>query len=311
MKAAERQRGESAAFALRYSIELPEGFVRADLPAGASEVRGPVRPAAQALFESSESGASIVIGARPAFASGTLQDWAQRIAAYFGMEIDGLLSGFVGGPSHNHPCVFVEGTQRRSDGTVRMRIALLEDDERLITVHASCGAGWWERLRAPIERAVASFELDDPRGPTVACHPGCMVPICDMPDVTTGEWPSGRDAVKESAPPKRIAEGEARERARALIAAGRDEEAETLMRAADPSIHGSIATARLFEEALRESIANKRDTVRAKELYRKALSWWQWSFPEPHTEYEAQERDRWCDECKVKMDAIIGGARWS
>lgn len=97
--------------------------------------------------------------------------------------------------------------------------------------------------------------------------------------------------------------------ARLLIRQQRYDEAEAAVRAVDDSIYGSVALAGLFRDRLVELVTGgmldqDRDQVEA--VFRRAKSWACNTCPEPHTAYEARDRDRANEGAIADLVAIMG-----
>lgn len=96
----------------------------------------------------------------------------------------------------------------------------------------------------------------------------------------------------------------AAEEARPLLASGRYDEAERLLTAIDSDLAGSVAIARMYKERLRELAGGRRAV--AEEVYRRALRWAQGSYPEPHTQIEADDYNRGRAEDHAELVNILG-----
>jgi hypothetical protein len=107
----------------------------------------------------------------------------------------------------------------------------------------------------------------------------------------------------------KVKRGPAEARARELIRAEKFEEADETVRRADDSIYGAVALARLYEARLAEMIGAgdlKRRKASVEAVYRQALRW-NWScYPEPHTEYEADDYERGRVEDHAKLVKMMG-----
>lgn len=94
-----------------------------------------------------------------------------------------------------------------------------------------------------------------------------------------------------------------------LIEEHRYQDAEQTIRAADDSIYGSLATARLYKARLQQIVASpdlRQDSALLLEVYRRALRWAQISYPEVHTECEAQDYERGRQMDHAELVAIVG-----
>ncbi len=100
--------------------------------------------------------------ARPAYADGSVQDWAEFLSRESNVEIVSLRPGVLGGL----PCIMVEVLQATDAGQMRMRTALLEDGKRLINVSIMAPEAIWASVEPTLQLALASFRLAEPRGTT-------------------------------------------------------------------------------------------------------------------------------------------------
>ncbi|HYD00994.1 MAG TPA: hypothetical protein VEB22_07180 [Phycisphaerales bacterium] len=109
---------------------------------------------------------------------------------------------------------------------------------------------------------------------------------------------------------------EQRERARAgllikarnLIAAGDFDAAEKTVRAADDSLETSAALGKVYRECLRTAVAAgvRRETVEA--IFRRAKRWVPYTYPEPHTQVEADNYEAGRAEDIATLERIMGHA---
>lgn len=98
--------------------------------------------------------------ARPAYADGAVQDWAEFLARENQLEIVSLRPGVIGGL----PCLLVEVQQPSEAGLMYMRTALLEDGGRLLNLSIMAPAAIWPGVEPTLQLALASFRLAGPRG---------------------------------------------------------------------------------------------------------------------------------------------------
>ncbi len=102
-------------------------------------------------------------GARPAFADGTVEDWAEFISREAKLEILEVKRGVVGGL----PAVMLE-LRQEADGTmVRLRTAFIEDGKRLLNLSVIAPEAIWSNLEGMLQLSLSSFRLAEPRGSTV------------------------------------------------------------------------------------------------------------------------------------------------
>lgn len=282
--------------AVAFSIEIPNGFVEGELPDLTLDYDDPNQSRPLALFADPETGAMLAVAWRPTYVKGCVTDWLDMLAEHFKLTVTGAISGFVGGPDHNHPAMFVEATK----GGDILRIAAFEDERSFFTVHTRCPQGHWDDLASDLERAAASIQLANPIGPTVPCvRNGPVVPH-DMPDMPIGEWPRGRGELRERKPDMdrwRAATRLAPE----LVRAGKYDEADRLVVAADPGQEHTAFLANLYLEELRANAKKPHATA----LYDRAMRW-HTNWPDPHTEIEAEHASQAYAEIRAKLNKILG-----
>lgn len=292
---------------LGFSMEIPDGFAEPACPHEEVDFSDPTKSAPLALLCSEVALAILCIAARPAYEDGSVDDWARFLCSHFGISIEGNVSGFVGGDTHQHPAVLIEGLKEENGEKFIMRVVALEDGKRLVTAHAMCPESLWPSFGPALERALASIELTDPREPTVPCVPGGPVPILDMYGITTGEWPMGRGKLRAHEENRAQKLAAAVEEARGHVARDAFDEAELVVRRVDSDIQGGVALAKLYESRLRELVPGSRKPDPAVEaVFRRALTWAQYCYPEPHTEYEAEAMARGRDEDYARLVDILG-----
>lgn len=95
-----------------------------------------------------------------------------------------------------------------------------------------------------------------------------------------------------------------------MIAADRFDEAAMAVLSADDSGQGRAALSELFLEALREQVRKdgkgKPAKARALELYRRALHHRLSTYPDPHTQEEADRYSSGMDEDRAEIEAVLG-----
>lgn len=298
---------------LEFTMDVPEGFVLPPFEPEETDFSQPERFAPLAMIASPVAMALISVAARPAYDSGSVEQWARYLCDHFGMTITGLVSGFVGVPEpdgHLHPCVLVEATQTQDGTPLTMRLIVLEDGGRLVTAHAMCPDELWSSFGAALEAALLSIRLARPKDPTVPCVPGGPVPIVDMPGERAGEWPRGRGAEVFDVAAHEAALAAAVELARLQIQAGQYVEAEACMARARHDVRGAAALARLYKERLEQLVAarpapGEDSPEEVREVFNRALAAALGAYPDPHTETEGEDYARGQAEDEAALVAIM------
>lgn len=117
--------------------------------------------------------------ARPAYADGTVQDWAEFLARESSLAILSLQPGVIGGLS----CLTVEGVQTSEAGPMRMRTALLEDGRRLLNLSIVAPDAIWPGVEPTLQLTLASFRLAESRGTSTPLlrdeFPAGALPVSD------------------------------------------------------------------------------------------------------------------------------------
>lgn len=97
-----------------------------------------------------------------------------------------------------------------------------------------------------------------------------------------------------------------------LLGAGRFDEADRLVLAADESIYGRVALARLYADELRRLAADGSTAPasprrpHAEALFRRALAHKHACYPDPHTAVEAEDFARGRADDRAELVAIFG-----
>jgi hypothetical protein len=140
-----------------------------------------------------------------------------------------------------------------------------------------------------------SVELMSPEGPTLPLSPDGKPP-----------------ALEAGVPDPRVIAARERETdletkskdARKLIAAGDFDAAEALLISRDAGPEVCARMGLLYEERLRKS--SEQEARVRESLYRRALDWKLRSYPEPHTEMEAQSYWRGMAEDRSRLAELLG-----
>lgn len=138
------------------------------------------------------------IAARPAFGDGTVQDWAEFLAAQNNLRLETVREARV----NRLPCVLVEGTMDAEMGVMRSRSVFLEDGQRLYNIGALAPEAIWDSVRVVFDRLLGSFAPDQVHGLTAApLRQMTSDPAIDLTALATTETqPSAGDVRAEPAP---------------------------------------------------------------------------------------------------------------
>lgn len=151
-----------------YSLLLPREWVEHPIPPGKTDLSDESSYVPIGLFSQTADMMPpfvLSIGVRPTpKAKGYVADWLERQCeeqrlVIEKMKIHHFLVGAV---------VEVAALQQADLAPMKLRIAMFEDGGRLFVLTAMAPASLWQAAVATLSLAIATFELDDPKGPTVA-----------------------------------------------------------------------------------------------------------------------------------------------
>jgi hypothetical protein len=164
-------------------------------------------------------------------------------------------------------------------------------------MEANVAADIWTDYQPFLRAAMLSVEALSPLGPTLPLSPDEKVPEGGgVPDPRViAERERGTELERKS------------KEARRLIEDGNFDAAEALFVGPDQGPEICALIGRLFEERLRDG--GVREPRIREDLYRRALEWRLRSYPEPHTEIEANDYRRGMDEDRARLAALLGDDR--
>jgi hypothetical protein len=158
---------------LAFHFAKPAGWTLADLPPEVPDFAAPQAFAALAIAMAPFAAIVFSVGARPAYDDGTLSEWLQWLAREQGYD-PGEIEVEAGLPHRAVGCWALQV----SDGTaLRMRLLLLEDGGRLVTVNVLAPEELWGSVHDTLRTMLHSFTLARPQGPrALACPAGTQLP---------------------------------------------------------------------------------------------------------------------------------------
>jgi len=151
---------------LAFEIDAPDGFEPLDFPTEIPDFDDPSLSAPLAVLSSQVALALITIAARPAYSDGSVTDWLQYLSGHYGIALSNLTLGEVGGKNKTHPAVLAHGMQKQDGTLLQLRLAMLEDGGRLVTIHGMCPLELADSYIPAMEACIRTFELDEAAGPT-------------------------------------------------------------------------------------------------------------------------------------------------
>lgn len=286
---------------LAFSMDVPEGFIELPVPREDVDFDNPTLTAPIAVVSSQVAMALVAVSARPVYETGSVLQWIRYLCGHHGMDLQSVIIGAVG-KDGCHPAVTAFATQVQNGEKLNFSVAAFEDGGRLVVAHGMCPAQLWNSFGSALTRAVESITLKDPQGPTR-----------DLDSTTAPGWQKSDATSPESCEQYQQEMKEKRkpvvEVAEQLLEHDRFEEAEGAIAAVDRSIQGGVEIARMYERQLRRLVDGgtlKADRDRVERVFRRALSWAQSCYPEPHTEIEARDYESGREEDAARLIQILG-----
>jgi hypothetical protein len=294
---------------LDFTMKTPVGFVEATPPAETLDFDQPQVCAPLLVLSSPVALALITVAGRPGYENGTVRDWFVYLCHQNGIRLLSIGPAYVGGLHKNHPAIIATGLQEQNDTELVMSFVAMEDGGRFLTAHALCPRELEPSYMATLEACINSIELLRHKGPTVNLddnggkyeieiieHDADKPPPRDEAEVFARQQAKKRDA--------------ALEKARPLIASDRFDEAALVVLQADDSGQGRAALSDLFAAELRAQVQKEGKTrpasPRAIALYRRALAHRLSTYPDPHTQEEADRYASGMEEDRAEIAAILG-----
>jgi len=149
---------------LSCSCVIPDGWVQVPVPEEAYDFDNPTVFLPLLVCVAPYGAVVFSIAARPAFDDGTVQDWAEHLAAQNKLEIERMREARV----NRMPCILVDATMPSDAGLMRSRSVFLEDGRRLFNIGTLAPDVIWASVEADFDRLLGSFALDDVQGITAA-----------------------------------------------------------------------------------------------------------------------------------------------
>jgi hypothetical protein len=294
---------------LDFTMKTPVGFVEAKLPAEAHDFDQPHVCAPLLVLSSPVALALITVAGRPGYQNGTVRDWLVYLCQHNGIRLLSIGPAYVGGLHKNHPAIIATGLQDQNDTELVMSFVALEDGGRFLTAHALCPRELEPSYMGTLEACIHSIELLHHKGPTVNLDDNGGKYEIEIIDHDAEKPPPQNEAevFARQLAKKRDA---AMEQARPLIESDKFDEAALVVLQADDSGQGRAALSDLFAAALRAQVEkegrNRPASPRALDLYRRALSHRLSTYPDPHTQDEADRYSSGMNEDRAEIAAILG-----
>lgn len=298
---------------LGFSMEMPMNFPTEATPAELPDFTTTSVAFPLLLKTSIFEECFLAVAARPVFhadASGrpctSVQAMIDELFRHFRLTATERVEGMVGGLLRRHPAILIRAVGDGPNGQRVHRMAVLEDGGYLITVHSAADAALEESYLSTLVYCIGTFELTTPEGPTMPLKDGGVTPAIEAIEHDPSR-PAPRDASEVFARQMEAKRDAALSEARPLAARGAYDDAERRVLAADSSIMGSVALGQMYTELLEAAVA-KRVVERkvVEELFRRALQWRTGAYPDPHTEYEADDYAEGRERNRAELVAILG-----
>jgi len=138
----------------------------------------------------------ISFAARPAYADGTMQDWAEYLMKNEKIKVVSLKASTLAGL----PALVVEATNQTDAGEMRMRTVLIEDGQRLLNLSVMAPEAIWPSVEPTLQMSLTSFRLAESRGTTTTLMRADVKESAATPAAAVVEETATDVAKPESAP---------------------------------------------------------------------------------------------------------------
>lgn len=152
---------------LGFAMRLPADWVSHDLPFEKPDFGDPTRLVPLAAVTAPHAAIVWAAAARPAYADGTVSDWARYLLAQHGLEVRSFTESRLG----LMPALVGEAGQPSDVGPLCVRFAFAEDGGRLIHLSLTAPAMLADAVQSLWAAAIDSFTLEQGAGPSVALWP--------------------------------------------------------------------------------------------------------------------------------------------
>lgn len=149
---------------LSCSCLIPDGWVQVSLPEETYDFDNPTVFLPLLVCMAPYGAVVFTIAARPAFADGSVQDWAEYLAAQNNLEVERIREARV----NRMPCILIDATMPSDAGLMRSRSVFLEDGRRLFTIGTLAPDAIWASVESDFDRLLGAFTLDEVHGITAA-----------------------------------------------------------------------------------------------------------------------------------------------
>lgn len=149
---------------LAFSCLVPDTWVQVPPPAEEYDLDNPAVFIPLLVCMAPYGAVVFTVAARPAFDSGSVQDWAEYLAGQNNLAIESIREARV----NRMPCIVIDATMPSEAGVMRSRSVFLEDGRRLFNIGTLAPDAIWAGVRNDFDRLLGAFALDDVQGLTAA-----------------------------------------------------------------------------------------------------------------------------------------------
>ena len=149
---------------LAFSCVVPDTWVQVPTPGEELDLDNPAVFIPLLVCMAPYGAVVFTIAARPAFDDGSVQDWAEFLAAQNNLVIESVREARM----NRMPCIVIDATVPSEVGDMRSRSVFLEDGRRLFNIGALAPQAIWASVSSDMDRLIDSFALDDVQGITAA-----------------------------------------------------------------------------------------------------------------------------------------------
>ncbi|MBL8693241.1 MAG: hypothetical protein JNJ88_04015 [Planctomycetes bacterium] len=152
---------------LEFTFLHPEGWVLKELPAEDTDFTNPTAYLPLTICTPTDLPLVFAVAARPAFDDGTVSEWLSWVVREQGFGEPEIERDDIG----PHPAVGCFAEQNQTEIAMGMRLAMLEDGGRIVTVSVLAPQVAFGEVAAAFSVMLHSFRLARPRGAKAALAP--------------------------------------------------------------------------------------------------------------------------------------------
>jgi hypothetical protein len=152
---------------LAFKIAIPSDWQTPELPPEEVDFSSPAAFFPLLLSVTPWAAVVLTVAARPGFENGTLQDWSLYLVDSLGIRPTAFGPATIG----NVKGLAGTGRQQQEEMWFDIRFAFFEDGGRLVYLGLMAPEAISGSLEPVWNRAIETFELENPQGPTVPLGP--------------------------------------------------------------------------------------------------------------------------------------------